>query len=99
MDEIAVFKLLNGEEIIATIDVVDEVSISLKNVAIIAMIPEQSGRIGFRMVPFMPYCTNKIFVFNASLVMTKGDPHPDLLNDYNKNFGSGIVIAPKSILK
>ena len=58
------------------------------------MMPGQmSGQVGLGLMPFLPYADEKKFNFNREHVMVEFEPGVDMLNNYNRMFGSGIQIA------
>lgn len=91
---IKIIRFSNGDEIIGDADVVSTDSIDIKNPASIGMVPGQiQGQASLGFAPFMPYAENKTFSFNINMVMTIADPKQELINEYNRIFGSGIVVA------
>lgn len=94
MDKIVCLKLTSGEEVIGKLDKDTDVTIDLKDVASIVMMPGgQHGQVGLGLMPFLPYAEDKAFAFNKSFVMVQFEPGVDMLNNYNRMFGSGIQIA------
>lgn len=94
MDKIVCLKLSSGEEVIGKLFDNNGVVIKLKDVASIVMMPGgQSGQVGLGLMPFLPYAEEKGIEFNKSFVMVEFDPGVDMLNNYNRMFGSGIQIA------
>lgn len=83
-------KLVTGEELIC--DQVD--SSKFKNIATIIMVPGQSGQqVGLGLAPFMPYLDEDTVTIDASKIVTSGTPSREMLNNYNRIYGSGIEIA------
>jgi hypothetical protein len=94
MDKIICLKLTSGEEVIGKFHNETGVTIELRDVASIVMMPGgQHGQVGLGLMPFLPYAEDKAFPFNKSFVMVQFEPGVDMLNNYNRMFGSGIQIA------
>lgn len=94
MSSIKVIRLISGEELMGEVKLEDGIY-ELKNVCQLATSYSDpttaTARIG--LAPFMPYtdakdCINMSVDFVAFVV----DPVVDLVNEYNKIFGAGIVI-------
>lgn len=94
MSDVICLKLMSGEEVVGKIIERNNDFIAIKDVASIIMMPGgQSGQVGLGLMPFLPYAENKTFHFSRSLIMVDFDPNVDMLNNYNRMFGSGIQIA------
>lgn len=94
---IKIIKLVTGEELIGelvssnrTVD--GEVDYEIKDVAIVQMVPTQTG-LGLSLFPFAPYTEDKTHAFRGKHIIIAMDPGVDLINNYNKMYGSGIQIA------
>jgi hypothetical protein len=95
MTEIKVFKLISGEEIIASAEVSGH-GFNLEAPATILMQQTKEG-VGLALMPYMPYSegTMKLYIHS---VATEGTPSTKMINEYSRLFGSGIEIAPASAL-
>lgn len=94
MEKIVCLKLSSGEEVVGKLIERHNDFIQLKDVASIIMMPGgQSGQVGLGLMPFLPYSDDKTFSFYRSFIMVDFDPNTDMLNNYNRMFGSGIQIA------
>ena len=96
MLDIKIVRLNSGEELIGELKDTGD-NWTIKNVCQIAASyadPTQAtARIG--LAPFMPYSKVKDgFVVSKSFVAFLVDPVNELLNEYNKVFGSGLVLPP-----
>jgi len=93
---IKIIKLVSGEELIG--EVVEEyhtqdgVDYELKEVAIVQMVPTQTG-VGLSLFPFAPYTEDSSHIFRSKHIIIAMVPGIDLINNYNKMYGSGIQIA------
>ena len=94
MSDIKCLKLSSGEEVIGKLFDQNGVVIKLKDVASIVMMPGGGqGQVGLGLMPFLPYGEDKEIAFSKSFVMVEFEPGVDMLNNYNRMFGSGIQIA------
>ena len=90
MSKIVCLKLTTGEEIICNEVETDHYD----NIASIIMVPSQgSQQVGLGLAPFMPYTEESKFCIEASKIVCKGTPTKEMLNNYNRIYGSGIQIA------
>lgn len=92
---IKVFKLLNGEEIIAKTKETG-VGYKLSDPAAIVIQPTEKG-VGVALAPYMPYAESEITLY-ATAIGTEGTPSKNMENEYNRIFGSGIEVVPASAL-
>lgn len=95
MEDIKVFKLISGEELIAKVKVTGS-GYDCESVATILMQQTKEG-VGLALMPFMPYSEGTIKLMSSS-VSAEGIPSAKMINEYNRLFGSGIEIAPASAL-
>ena len=89
---VKVVRLINGEDVIADVDK-DHHGWILSNPATIVVQQTQDGRVGAAFAPFAPYAKDgKVRIFDGGVV---GEMELDikLINEYNRIFGSGIMIA------
>lgn len=95
-NDIKVFKTINGEEIIAEVFNSFDRWYELKNPAQIILQRTETG-MGVAIAPYMPYADGNVQLWKNAIA---ADCSPDinLKNEYNKIFGSGIQIAPASVL-
>jgi hypothetical protein len=91
MDKIKVFKLINGEEIIAEIFNHFDKHIELKAPAQIVMQQTKEG-VGVALAPYMPYATANIELYRHAIA-SSAVPDVKMENEYSRLFGSGIQIA------
>jgi hypothetical protein len=93
MSQIVVLKLATGEDLIgqATYGVAGD--ITLKNPALILVGHTPDG-VQIGMMPFMPFRKGSEVTLNPAFVVVREvEPSTDMLNSYNKMYGSGLVIA------
>ena len=84
-------RLNSGEEVIA--DVTEhENGVTLGTPANIFMQPNGKGQVNVALMPMMPYAEKKEFNFPKSAIVLIFNPSRELYNEYNRLFGSGLVI-------
>lgn len=98
INDIKVIRLISGEELMGEITEDDEDTYRVKNVCQIASSyadpTSATARIGI--APFLPYTKVKDgLTLNKSYVGFVIEPVNELLSEYNKVFGSGIVLPPE----
>ena len=91
-------QLLNGTDLIGSITGLDDVgdTISIEDPAQVAMMPSQGGAsnsMSIGLLPWIPYSEESKFVISKDKIVTSFTPSVDLINNYNRIFGSGIQIA------
>ncbi len=82
---IKIVKLFNGEELIGEYD---EKTNVIKNPVI--MIPVNKEQIAFQ--PWLPYAEDKEYQLKETMIIITATPSSTILNEYNRVFGSGIVV-------
>jgi hypothetical protein len=93
---IRIFKLITGEEIISKVTSGSEIGYHLDNPASVLVKQTNSG-MGIALAPFLPYTKEDLYLFKHSIAL-EGTADDQLANEYNRIFGSGIVVAPASAL-
>jgi small nuclear ribonucleoprotein (snRNP)-like protein len=94
MSEIKLIKFVSGEEVIASVESTDEQgSLVIKDAVTLVYRPQKDGQMSVGFAPFMPYSEGNLTIQSSAIgVLTKANQ--DLSNEYNRIFGSGIVVAP-----
>ena len=82
---VKIVKLLSGEELIGEFD---EGTYTIKNPVV--MIPVDNQKIAFS--PWMAYSEDKEFKLKEEQVSVIATPSKTITNEYNRAFGSGIVM-------
>jgi len=82
---VKIVKLVSGEELIGEFN--EETNIIINPVV---MIPVSDKSIGFS--PWLPYSEDKSFNLKEEHIQIVATPSKVITNEYNKAFGSGIVI-------
>lgn len=85
-------KLVTGEEVIGDYEE-NETSVKLGNAAAIMMLPNPTGKLNIGLVPFLPYSDDNHYIIDKQHIIITHLPSTDLMNSYNRLYGSGIQIA------
>ena len=96
MDKIKVYKLISGEELIGEVFNHYGDHIELKAPAIILMQQTEKG-IQMGLMPSMPYAEGNIKLYKQCIA-SEGNPTQNMVNEYNRLYGTGIQVAPASAL-
>lgn len=94
MSNVQLIGLVSGEQIIAKVELIENVY-SIKNPAII--VPVGKGELA--LAPWLPYTTvdqTGVTISKERVIFTL-TPQPELANNYNENFGSGLIIPDKTV--
>lgn len=95
---IKLWKLINGEELIGI--VIDDNSysqfIEVCNPAQI-ILQRTNRTVGVGLVPTMPYVEGNFKIMRTAIAIV-GEPTKQMVNEYNRLFGSGIQVVPASAL-
>ena len=83
--------LTTGQEIIGEVTEHDG-GVTLGTPASIFLQPTKTGQVGVSLLPLYPYAEKKEFVLPATAVLAIFNPSRELHNEYNRIFGSGLVI-------
>lgn len=91
MSKVVCLKLMTGEELIGQ-DMGDN---QYKDMAAIMMVPgsQNDGQVGLGLMPFLPYSDDESFVINENAIIIKHTPSIDMINNYNRIYGSGIQVV------
>lgn len=86
-DSVKLVRLTSGEEILCKVKSEDDTGVVIEDACII--IPQGAGNLGI--MQWVPYATYKTITLKDQHVMFIVKPKTDLLNEYNKVFGSGLI--------
>lgn len=95
--DIRVFKMINGEEVIADVKKIDNETYTVESPAVIMLQQTQSGQMGVGIAPYMPYISGEVII-RKTAIASEGIPEIKMQNEYSRLFGSGIEIAPANAL-
>jgi hypothetical protein len=93
---IKVFKLINGEDLIGEIFTSYDNRFVIKNPAQIVLQQTQQG-VSVALAPYMPFVEGHLDLYRSAIT-AEGIPKQEMSNEYNRIFGSGIVVAPASAM-
>lgn len=82
---IKIVKFVSGEELIGEYD---ETTTTIKNPVV--MIPVNQEKIAFQ--PWVPYSEDKEFKLKESMILVVANPSKLITNEFNRVYGSGIVV-------
>tara|TARA_B100000029_G_scaffold142261_1_gene137421 strand:+ start:536 stop:796 length:261 start_codon:yes stop_codon:yes gene_type:complete len=81
--------MISGEELIGEYN---ETTNVINNPVV--MIPVSKEKIAFQ--PWLPYAEDKEFRLKEVQITIVANPSPTIMNEYNRIFGSGIVVPDES---
>lgn len=94
---VKLIRLQTGEDLIADLTETAD-GIELENPCMVYVRPNSTGTgASIGLTRWMPYADTKKFKIDNKWIVVLTDPEADLKNEYNKAFGSGIVVAPASL--
>ena len=93
---VKVYKMINGEDIIGEEVKADSTNYEIKAPAQIVLQQTEKG-MGVAIAPYMPYASGNINLY-YSAIAAECIPDQNMINEYNRIFGSGIQVAPASAL-
>lgn len=96
MNKVKVFKMINGEDLIGEVVGNFDAFVEMKNPAQIMLQQTQTG-VGVGLAPYMPYVDGNLQL-SRSAIAAEGEPKKEMVNEYNRIFGSGIVVAPANAI-
>ena len=86
---VKIVKMISGEELIGEYN---ETTNVINNPVV--MIPVSKEKIAFQ--PWLPYAEDKDFRLKEVQITIVANPSPTIMNEYNRIFGSGIVVPDES---
>jgi len=92
MADIKLIKFTSGEEIIAEILSQKDDKTTIKNGVTLVYHQTKEGTVSVGFSPFMPYSEGNIDISDTSVAGT-AIVKKELLSEYNRIYGSGIVLA------
>jgi len=92
MADIKLIKFTSGEEIICGLISSGEGAMVIENGVTLVYHQTKEGTVSVGFSPFMPYHDGTIAVYHTSIAAIT-DVKKELLNEYNRIYGSGIVLA------
>lgn len=92
---VKVCRLVSGEDVISDVEV-DHNGYIFRNPALIVVQQTNDGRVGAAFAPFAPYAKDGEVRIFKNFVAGEMELDVKLINEYNRIFGSGIMIASAS---
>ena len=95
---VKLLRLKSGEDIVAE-HVLGKIgqNITIENPAMLMPIGDGRGnQVQVGLAPWMPFSADKRFDIPGDWVLLLTEPAPDIVNNYNQVFGSGIVVPQVS---
>jgi hypothetical protein len=90
---VLITRLITGQEILGEVTIKDDSFCSITNPTEIAASRNQStGNVDIHMGPFTPLASEKTITISLKNVLCQYEPVVEIINKYNKMFGSGIII-------
>jgi hypothetical protein len=92
MADLKLIKFTSGEEIICTLISAGDGAKVVKDAVTLVYRPKEGGQMTVGFAPFMPYSDGTVSLYDSSIAAIT-EVNKDLTNEYNRIFGSGIVVA------
>ncbi len=86
------FRLVTGEVVLASVVTENPTEFVIKDAAQMVTQEIEPGRMGVGLQPYVPYAKGSITLYKSS-INASFDLDRQVENEYNRIFGSGIVIA------
>ena len=96
MSNVKCVVLTSGVELMGVIEDREEL-ITIKEAAHVAMVPSGNGQLSYAVIPWLPYAKDSTFSISVDNILTVFEPNTEILNHYNRIYGSGIQIASSSV--
>lgn len=90
------YKLDTGEVVIGDL-ISEDGTIELKNAVQLVIHDAGEGRVGIGMQPFIPF-TKDTIVLNSILIQASFVPDEQIVREYDKLFGSGLVLPDNKLI-
>ena len=92
---VKIFKIINGDDILSQFEEKDD-KILLTNPVKLMPMPTQDGGMGFGMIPWCMFSDVTEFEIDSSHVIISMPCPKDFYNEYNEEYGPGIVTPSDS---
>ncbi len=89
MDEIKIFKLITGQDIVCFVNKYEDNYVYVKSP--IMLVPNQEN--GLAAIPWILVGDDKNVKVNLSCILAEIEPDVNIKNFYNEKFGSGITVV------
>jgi hypothetical protein len=90
---IKLLRLVTGEDVLTEILDAGDIAYQIKNPLIVYIRPTETGVPTVGMSQWIPYSADKEFIIKNDKVVVVSEPAEDIRSQYDRVFGSGIVLA------
>jgi hypothetical protein len=90
---IKLLRLVTGEDVLTEIVDAGDIAYKIKNPLIVYIRPTETGVPTVGMSQWIPYSADKEFIIKNDKVVVVSEPAEDIRGQYDRVFGSGIVLA------
>lgn len=90
--EIKLLRLVTGEDVLAEIVDAGDIAYKIRNPLIVFIRPTETGVPSVGLSQWIPYSADKEFVINNDRVVVVSNPAEDLRSQYDRVYGSGIIM-------
>ena len=95
---IKLIRLQTGEDLMGDVLINENGDVVIENPCMVYVRPNSTGTgASVGLTRWMPYAEDKIFTIDKKWVVIVTEAVQDLKNEYNKVFGSGLVVAPAGL--
>ena len=95
---IKLVRLSTGEDLMGDVTLNENSDAVIENPCMVYVRPNQNNSgASVGITRWMPYADNKEFTIAGKFIVTVADPAQDLKTEYNKIFGSCLVVAPAGL--
>ncbi len=84
---VKILKLISGDILIGTVEEDGDRTLVVRNPGTIAMTQQGVG-----LGPFIPFLKSEVIEIKKDHILCQGELETEVLNAYNSQFGSGIVV-------
>tara|TARA_Y100000034_G_C6589343_1_gene255947 strand:- start:113 stop:412 length:300 start_codon:yes stop_codon:yes gene_type:complete len=98
MNEVKVWRLLSGEEVVGIEESSNEKQVVIKKPYVIQLMQGPDGAPQMGMAPLLPIAKKNEIVISHDKIMFSYVPVIGLTNQYNKAFGTGIIQPDSQII-
>lgn len=95
---VKLLRLQTGEDIMGDVVINENGDFVIENPCMVYVRPNSTNTgANVGLTRWMPYAESKTFTLDPKWVVIITEPATDLANEYNKAFGSGLIVPPTQI--